>query len=127
MKKNCYMASIDLRNAYKSVHVCIDHQQYLKLSWKNILYKFTCLANGQASALRIFTKLLKPVYATMRTWGQVSFGYLDDSYLQGESVKECETNADSLVHPFEQLGFAIREKQSVLFLPTQRLILLEFL
>jgi hypothetical protein len=72
MKKNCYMASIDLRDAYYSV-------PYLKFSWRNVLYRFTCLPNGLASAPRIFTKLLKPVYATLRSQGHVSFGYIDDS------------------------------------------------
>ena len=46
MKKNCYMASIDLRDAYYSVPVCKNHQKYLKFSWRNVLYRFTCLPNG---------------------------------------------------------------------------------
>ena len=82
MKKNCYTASIDLRDAYYSVPVCKDHRKYLKFSWRNVLYKFTCLPNGLASAPRIFTILLKPVYATVRSQGHASFGYIDDSYLQ---------------------------------------------
>ena len=126
MKKNCYMASIDLRDAYYSVPVCKDHQKYLKFSWRNVLYKFTCLPNGLASAPRIFTKLLKPVYATFRSQGHVSFGYIDDSYLQGESVRECKENVDHTVELFERLGFTAYDKKSVL-LPTQQLILLGFL
>ena len=126
MKQNCYMASIDLRDAYYSVPVCTDHQKYLKFSWRNILYKFTCLPNGLASAPRIFTKLLKPVYATLRSHGHVSFGYIDDSYLQGDSVEECQTNVDNSVELFEHLGFTTHDKKSVL-LPTQQLILLGFI
>ncbi len=33
----------------------------------------------------LFTKLLKPVYATLRSMGHLSSGYIDDSYLQGDS------------------------------------------
>jgi hypothetical protein len=126
MKKNCYMTSIDLRDAYYSVPVCKDHQKYLKLSWRNVLYRFTCLPNGLASAPRIFTKLLKLVYATLRSQGHVSFGYIDDSYLQGDSVKECKTNIDNTVKLFELLGFTTHDEKSVL-LPTHQLILLGFL
>ena len=32
IKGNCYMASIDLRDAYYSVPVCKEHQKYLKFS-----------------------------------------------------------------------------------------------
>ena len=103
IKGNCYMASIDLRDAYYSVPLCKEHQKYLKFSWINILYKFTCLPNGLASAPRIFTKLLKPVYATLRSHGHVSFGYIDDSYLQRDSVRECKANVDDTTELFERL------------------------
>ena len=33
MKENCYMASIDLRDAYYSVPVCSRDQKYLKFEW----------------------------------------------------------------------------------------------
>ena len=32
---------------------------------------------------RIFTKLMKPVYSTLRTRGHISSGYLDDSFFTG--------------------------------------------
>ena len=32
--------------------------------------------------MRIFTKLWKPVYATLRNMGHLNSGYIDDSYLQ---------------------------------------------
>ena len=43
MKPGCYMASIDLRDAYFSIPVHASHQKYLKFMWKGTLYKFTCL------------------------------------------------------------------------------------
>ena len=84
------------------------------------------MPNGLASAPRIFTKLLKPVYATLRSQGHVSFGYIDDSYLQGDSVRECKANVDDTTELFERLGFTPHDKKSLL-LPTQKLILLGFL
>ena len=66
MTPGCYMASVDLQDVYYSVPVDENYQKYLKFSWKGELFQFTCLPNGLASAPRLFTKLLKPVYSTLR-------------------------------------------------------------
>lgn len=58
--KDCYMASLDLKDAYYSVAISMDYRKYLSFRWRNKLYRFTCLPNGLASCPRIFTKLLKP-------------------------------------------------------------------
>ena len=60
MSPNCYMASIDLKDAYYSVSIDTNHRKYLRFIWKNQLFQFTCLPNGLSSAPRIFTKLMKP-------------------------------------------------------------------
>ena len=41
----------------------------------------------------IFTKLFKPVYSTLHNQGHISMGYIDDSYLQGDTKDECRMNA----------------------------------
>ena len=86
------MASIDLRDAYYTVAIHSDHQKYLKFVANGVLYQYTCLPNGLASAPRIFTKLMKPVYSTLRSMGQIISGYIDDSYLQENSVAACSSN-----------------------------------
>ena len=80
MTPGCYMASIDLKDGDHSVHIDDQHQKYLKFSWKDNLYQFTCFPNGLAFCPRKFTKLLKPVYSTLRMKGHLSVGYVDDSY-----------------------------------------------
>ena len=57
---NCYMAKIDIKDAYYSIPILPEHQKFLKFSLHGKLYKFTCLPNGLCSGLRRFTKLLKP-------------------------------------------------------------------
>ena len=66
MTPNCFMASVDIKDAYYSVHIAQKHQKYLKFIWNNKLYKFTCFPNGLAFCPRKFTKLMKPVFATLR-------------------------------------------------------------
>ena len=84
MKQNCFMASIDLKDAYYSVPIAQVHQKYLKFQWENKLYAFTCFPNGLAFCPRKSTKLLKPVYSVLRQLGHASSPYIDDSYLQGD-------------------------------------------
>jgi hypothetical protein len=63
VSKDSFLGSIDLRHAYLSVPIAEDDQTYLGLNWKGITYQYTCLPFGIAFAPRLFTKLLKPVYA----------------------------------------------------------------
>ena len=60
------MVSIDLRDAYYTVPIHREHQKYLKFEFNRVLIQYTCLPNGLTSATRIFTKLLIPVYTTLR-------------------------------------------------------------
>ena len=89
------------------------------------LYQYTCLPNGLASAPRIFTKLLKPVYATLHEQGYPNLGYIDDSYLQGDNPLDCTNNVTATVSLFSQLGFCLHDDKSV-FEPTQQLVFLGF-
>lgn len=63
MRSGCYMACIDLKDAYYSVSIDKKHQKYLKFILDGTLYKFTCLAQGLSSAPRLFTKIMKPVFS----------------------------------------------------------------
>jgi hypothetical protein len=69
-----------------------QHQKYLTFVCKGTLYNFTCLPNGLASCPRKFTKLLKPVYSSLRQQGHVSSPYIDDFILIGDDYDECADN-----------------------------------
>ena len=126
MKPNCFMASIDLKDAYYSVPIAQAHQKYLKFQWANKLYAFTCFPNGLAFCPRKFTKLLKPVYSVLRQLGHVSSPYIDDSYLQGDDYYSCLANVLDSIRLLYYLGFLIHPEKSVL-VPTKRLTILGFI
>ena len=126
MKPGCFMASVDLKDAYYTVPIHSDHQKYLKFMFNGTLYQYTCLPNGLSSAPRIFTKLLKPVYSTLHNKGHLSSGYIDDSYLQGDTVEECQQNITDTVRLFSRLGFHIHPTKSV-FNPSHILTFLGFI
>ena len=121
MKPGCYMASIDLQDAYYTLPVHPDHQKFLKFKFQDTLYQYTCLPNGLSSAPRIFTKLLKPVYSTLRRMGHVISGYIDDSYLQGDTYDECAQNVQASSQLLTELGFLTHPGKSVLT-PCQELV-----
>jgi hypothetical protein len=113
MKPSCYMASIDLKDAYFSMPVHHDYQKYLKFVWQGVLYKFTCMPQGLACAPRLFTKLLKPVYAYLRSKRHVVSGYLDDSFLEGDTFSRCADNVTTTVNLFDSLGFSPHLEKSI--------------
>ena len=90
--KNCYMASLDLKDAYYSIPVESSDRKFLCFIWRGETYQFTCLSNGLACAPRKFTKILKPVLATLHSLGHISVVHIDDCYLQGQTYESCVNN-----------------------------------
>ena len=112
--KNCFMSSIDLRLAYFSIPVNVEHRKYLRFYWRNQLLQYTCLPNGLASAPRIFTKILKPVFASLRTMGYINAAYIDDSILVSDDYDHCKSNVKETLSLLQKLGFTINWEKSVL-------------
>ena len=120
MRPNCYMASIDLVNAYFSVPIAEDDRRFLRFVWLNELYQFTVMPNGLSSAPRIFTKILKPVYAHLRQQGHIACGYIDDSFITANSYINCANSIACTHDLFKSLGFYINYEKSVM-VPSQEI------
>jgi len=109
----CYMATIDLKDAYYSVPVAEEHHKYPRFVWKSKRYQYTCFPNKLSSAPGLFTKLMKLCYAHLRYRGHIVSGYIDDTYLQQQlfndafnSLHACKglfTSLDLLIHPEKSL------------------------
>ena len=67
---------------------------------------------------RIFTRLMKPVFSALRKKGHQIMGYLDDSFLMGDTFEECEKAVVASVELLTKLGFQIHPEKSRL-LPVQ--------
>ena len=79
IKKDAFIASIDLKDVFYSVPVAAHHQKYLH-SFANEYHKFTCMPNGYGPAMKIFTKITKVPFSVLRMQGHTSVVYVDDSY-----------------------------------------------
>lgn len=125
MKPGCYMASVDIKDAYYSVPTAVEHRKFLRFVWRDKVLQYTCFPNGLACAPRKFTKLLKPVFSMMRQEGHTVAGYIDDTYLQGESPEKCKAAVDRTVVLLQSLGFHLHNDKSC-FEPKQTLTFLGF-
>ena len=78
IQPNCYMATIDLKDAYYSVKIDGDDTCFLKFLCNSKLLKFFVLPNGLPPGPRKFTKLTKPPLAMLRMQGRTAATYIDD-------------------------------------------------
>ena len=112
--KGCYMASLDLKDAYHSVKIHREHQKYLKFEWDGALYQFTCYPNGLAPCPRKFTKLMKVPLSFLREKGHLIIGYLDDFFLQGKNADKCQNSVLNAINLLRALGFTVHFDKSQL-------------
>jgi hypothetical protein len=110
----CYMASLDLENAYFSIPIHEEHRKYLRFIWGGQLFQFCALPNGLACAPFAFTKITKPIMATLRNYGHISVIYIDDTLLIGEDVQSCIKNVQDSSKLFQSCGFKINTEKSII-------------
>ena len=86
LRKDDWMVSIDLKDAYLSVLVAVAHRKFLRFLLKGLTYQ--CLPFGLSNAPHTFTKFLKPVMAILRQRGLRSVIFIDDILLMAQSSEE---------------------------------------
>ena len=125
LRRNCWMASIDLKDAYYSVPVAFQDRRFLRFRWKGVLYQYSVMPNGLACAPRFFTKLLNPVFAYLRSNGHECFQYIDDSFIVADTYNDCIDSLKEVVQVLQSLGFVIHPDKSV-FQPNTTITFLGF-
>ena len=123
VKPGSWFASVDLRHAYYSVSIAPEHRIKLRFEKSGKVYQFEALPNGISCAPKQFTRLMKPVYASLRMLGHTNSGYIDDSLLMGDTIPECKQNVQDTVSLMSDVGFIIHNEKSVL-VPTQNITFL---
>ena len=123
MRKNCYFGSVDLSEAFYSIPIRLKDRKFFRFFHDNQKYQFTALITGLTHSPRVFTKILKPVFAKLRAKGHISSAYIDDSCLQGATYQLCKKNITDTVKLMDSLGLTVQPEKSV-FEPTQQIIFL---
>ena len=79
IKKDVWMASVDLKDSFFTIPINEAYQKYFMFEWLEKIYKFIAMPNGFLDALHVFTKISKPVYAYLRQQGYMSVIFVDGS------------------------------------------------
>ena len=126
MMPNCFLAIVDLKEAFYSIKIREMDRKYFRFYWRGQKYQFTSLILGLSSSPRCFTKILKPVYATLRRKGYISTANIDDSCLQGRTKQQCAQNVSDNVHLLDNLVLTLHNKKSNL-IPTKEITFVGFI
>ena len=105
IQRNCYMATIDLKDAYYSVKIDGNDTCFLKFLCDSKLLKFVVLPNGLSPGPRKFTKLTKPPLVILRMQGYIVAIYVDDIIAIGQSFEECFLAVAETKNLFQKLTF----------------------
>lgn len=111
---NCFMASVDLKDAYFLVNINEADRKYLRFKYCDEIYEFSCLPFGLCTAPYVFTKLLKPVMECLRSNNILCVIYLDDILCFGNDYTQCLNNVQFIVKLLQTLGFIINREKSCL-------------
>ena len=125
MTQDCFFASIDLKDAYFSVNIHPDSRKYFRFRFLGELYEFKGLPQGYKDSPRIFTKLTRPILGLLRKKGHSLVGYIDDFMIKANTKEQCVKSVVETGRNFDDLGFTVHPKKSVLS-PKQQIEFLGF-
>ena len=109
----CWLAKVDLKQAYRSVGTHPDSWRVTGMSWcfngsKNPTYLYDKrLPFGARASPMIFHRLTQAVCRMMANRGYTVLAYLDDFLIIEPTQLRCRTAFDMLVSLLESLGFTI--------------------
>ncbi|WAQ97754.1 POL-like protein [Mya arenaria] len=126
MKKKCYFGSVDLSEAFFSIAVRSEDRKFFRFWFNGKKYQFRALVMGLTSAPRVFTKIMKPVFGTLRKQGHISTAYIDDSCLQGDTYVKCERNIFDTIELMDSLGLTVYPSKSSL-IPSRQITFVGFI
>jgi len=105
MSKGCYLAVLVQQDAYHMIPIHSSCRKFLRFRWMGVLYEYTCLPFGLSVAPWLYTKILKPVLATLRSQSFENVSYLDDLLIIGQTYAKCYANVECTISLFTRLGF----------------------
>lgn len=124
--KDFYLASFDLKDAYFTVPIHKESKKFLRFSFNNDIWEFNCLPFGLCVAPYVFTKIMRPVIAHLRSEGVQCVAYLDDILILAPSRETCGRHVSLTLNMLLSLGFIVNFEKSNL-IPSKRCKFLGFI
>lgn len=112
----CYMATIDIEAAYRTVTVFPSHWKYQGLHWpingKDRYLMDTSLCFGLRCAPYAFNQISNFVTRCLKRRGfSAVINYLDDFWIHGKSFVACQKAQMTLIEILGSLGFSVSFKK----------------
>ena len=109
-----FMAKIDMQDAYFGIPIHPEHQKFLGFEAAGKHFCFTALPFGLCTAPRVYTKVMRPVAALLRSFGIRIIVYLDDWLFMNQSAEGLKRDLKFAQFVFDRLGMLINEEKSIL-------------
>lgn len=111
MSRNCYMATIDISGAYRSVSIHPSDWEHQGLSWvldgERCFLLDTRISFGLRCAPFVFTRIGEFISNCMKRKGYDIVHYIDDFWVQGKTRQQCEQAQMELIVMLGRFGFSI--------------------
>ena len=120
LRSGCYMASLDLKDAYWHVPIAKSFRPYLAFSAGGRIFQFRVMPFGLNIAPRIFSRMLRPVHQALVREGVQIFMYLDDWMIYASSPGDCVGMVEKTLEVGRRMGLLFNLGKSHLT-PTQNL------
>ena len=107
----CFMATVDLQNAYCSVPIHPSDRKHFGLQWDfgfgNISMTDNFLCFGSRCSAYIFNRLTDAVSRYLNNLGYKCYNYLDDFIIMADTFEEACDTQNFLISTLRSLGFYI--------------------
>ena len=113
-----WVSSIDLSDAYLHIPIHPNSRKYLRFCHRSQVFQFTSLPFGLATALQVFTMIVKEAKLMALSRGLRLHQYLNDWLIRSQSQEEAQVNTQAVVDLTQSLGWIIYQEKSELK-PTQ--------
>jgi len=114
IKKGFLMTSLDLKDAYFTLPIAEPFRKFLCFTWRDQIYEFRCLCFGLSPAPLYFTKVMKPVFGSLRREGVCCSYYIDDSIYANGSGAVLQQQTERASDLLQSLGFVVNWEKSSL-------------
>ena len=107
VRRNDWMVSIDLKDAYLQIPIHPRSRKYLRFVAGGETWQFKSLCFGLTTAPQVFTRVMAPVSIFLHRLGIRVLRYLDDWLILAESLDKVLWARDQTLALCEELGIIV--------------------
>ena len=109
-----WFTKVDIKDAFTHVPMHPETLPYLAFRSGSTLFQFVTMPFGLNTAPRVFTKVLRPIVASLRARGVRLVTYIDDILILASSREQSTEHTRWLLELLSYLGFLVNWPKSVL-------------